>query len=256
MSRSLFRVDHSDGGTAVDCQSLPVEKIVCLVAQEEAGARNVFRGSDPPRGVEGVILGTQLLFFADVDPTRGYGIDRDVERSQGDGQRMGQRVDAALRSGVGLGSGLALQVAGRAEVDDAAIVVVAVLLAVERQLAGGDEDRAQVGGDDPVELLDRQFGEGLEGADPDVVHQDVDVAPGLEELPHASFEVDGIGNIQLTEPGSGFGCGLGAEDGIDVAEDHFITLPGKGLDNSLSDSVGTARNEYASFHGFRIFPQR
>ena len=65
-----------------------------------------------------MILGTQLLLFADVDPTRGYGIDRDVERGQGDGQRMGQRVDAALRSGVGLGSGLALQVAGRAEVDD------------------------------------------------------------------------------------------------------------------------------------------
>jgi len=206
--------------------------------------------------VEGVILGTQLLLFADVDPTRGYGIDRDVERGQGDGQRMGQRVDAALRSGVGLGSGLALQVAGRAEVDDAAIVVVAVLLAVERQLAGGDEDRAQVGGDYPVELLDRQFGEGLEGADPDVVHQDVDVAPGLEELPHASFEADGIGNIQLTEPGAGSGCSLGSEDGIEIAEDHFISLPGKGLDDSLSDSVGTARNEYASFHGLRIFPQR
>ena len=174
-----------------------------------------------------MILGTQLLLFADMDPTRGNGIDRDVERSQGDGQRMGQRVDAALRSGVGFGSGLALQVACRAEVDDAAVAVIAVLLAVERQLAGGDEDRAQVGGDYPVELLDRQFGEGLEGADPDVVHQDVDVAPGLEELPHASF-----------------------------AEDHFFTLPGKGLDDSLSDSVGTARNEYASFHGFRIFPQR
>jgi hypothetical protein len=206
--------------------------------------------------VEGVILGTQLLLFADVDPTRGYGIDRDVERGQGDGQRMGQRVDAALRSGVGLGSGLALQVAGRAEVDDAAIVVVAVLLAVERQLAGGDEDRAQVGGDYPVELLDRQFGEGLEGADPDVVHQDVDVATGLEELPHASFEADGIGNIQLTEPGAGSGCSLGSEDGIEIAEDHFISLPGKGFDDPLSDSVGTARNEYASFHGFRIFPQR
>lgn len=233
---------------------MPVEKIVCLIAQEEAGACDVFRSADSARGVEGVILGTQLLFFADVDPTRGYGIDRDVERSQGDGQRMGQRVDAALRSGVGLGSGLALQVAGRAEVDDAAIVVVAVLLAVERQLAGGDEDRAQVGGDDPVELLDRQFGEGLEGADPDVVHQNVDVAPGLEELPHASFEADGICNIQLTEPGAGFG--LGSEDGVEIAEDHFISLPGKGFDDPLSDSVGTARNEYASFHGFRIFPQR
>lgn len=235
---------------------MPVEKIVCLIAQEEAGACDVFRSADSARGVEGVILGTQLLFFADVDPTRGYGIDRDVERSQGDGQRMGQRVDAALRSGVGLGSGLALQVAGRAEVDDAAIVVVAVLLAVERQLAGGDEDRAQVGGDDPVELLDRQFGEGLEGADPDVVHQNVDVAPGLEELPHASFEADGICNIQLTEPGAGFGFGLGSEDGVEIAEEHFISLPGKGFDDPLSDSVGTARNEYASFHGFRIFPQR
>ena len=193
---------------------------------------------------------------AGFNESRGNGIDRDVERSQGDGQRMGQRVDAALRSGVGFGSGLALQVACRAEVDDAAVAVIAVLLAVERQLAGGDEDRAQVGGDYPVELRDLQFGEGLEGADPDVVHQDVDVAPGLEELPHASFEADGIGNIQLTEPGSGFGYGLGSEDGIEIAEDHFFTLPGKGLDDSLSDSVGTARNEYASFHGFRIFPQR
>jgi hypothetical protein len=89
-----------------------------------------------------------------------------------------------------------------------------------------------------------------------VVHQDVDVAPGLEELPHASFEADGIGNIQLTEPGAGSGCSLGSEDGIEIAEDHFISLPGKGLDDSLSDSVGTARNEYASFHGLRIFPQR
>lgn len=188
-----------------------------------------------------------------MDPTRGNGIDRDVERSQGDGQRMGQRVDAALRSGVGFGSGLALQVACRAEVDDAAVAVIAVLLAVERQLAGGDEDRAQVGGDYPVELLDRQFGEGLEGADPDVVHQDVDVAPGLEELPHASFEADGIGNIQLTEPGSGFGYGLGSEDGIEIAEDHFFTLPGKGLDDSLSDSVGTAVTNTRLFMVFGFF---
>jgi len=49
---------------------------------------------------------------------------------------------------------------------------------------------------------------------------------------------------------------LGSEDGIEIAEDHFISLPGKGFDDPLSDSVGTARNEYASFHGFRIFPQR
>ena len=82
----LFRVDHLDGGTAVDGQGLPVEKIVCLIAQEEAGAGNVFRCADPARGVEGVILGAQLLLFADVDPTRGYGIDRDVERGQGDGE--------------------------------------------------------------------------------------------------------------------------------------------------------------------------
>ena len=145
---------------------------------------------------------------------------------------------------------------GSSKGDDAAVVAIAVLLAVERQLAGGDENRAQVGGDYPVELFDRQFGEGLEETDPDVVHQDVDVAPRLEKFPYASFETDGIGNIQLTEPGSGFGCGLSAEDGIEVAEDHFISLSGKGFDDSLSDSVGTARNEYASFHGFRIFPQR
>ena len=191
-----------------------------------------------------------------VDPSRSNGIDRDVERSQGDGQRMGQRVDTAFRGGVGLGSGLALQVAGRAEVDDAAVVAITVLLAVEGQLAGGDENRAQVGGNHPVELFDRQFGEGLEGADPDVVHQDVDVAHCFEDLLHTSCEADGIGNIQLTESDTVFGCGLGAEGGIEIAEDHFITLPGKGLDDSLSDSVGTARNEYASFHDFRIFPQR
>ena len=49
---------------------MPVEKIVCLIAQEEAGACDVFRSADSARGVEGVILGTQLLFFADVDPTQ------------------------------------------------------------------------------------------------------------------------------------------------------------------------------------------
>ena len=150
----LFRVDYSDGGTAVDCQSLPVEKIVYLVAQEEAGAGNVFRDADPPRGMEGVSLGAQQLLFADVDSTRGNGTDRDVKRGQGDGRQMGQREDAALRSGVSFDSGLALQVARRAEVNDAAVAAVTVLLAVERQLAGCDEDRAQVGGDYPVELLD------------------------------------------------------------------------------------------------------
>jgi hypothetical protein len=35
-----------------------------------------------------------------------------------------------------------MQVAGRAEVDDAVALLIAVLLAVESQLAGGDEDRA------------------------------------------------------------------------------------------------------------------
>lgn len=48
----------------------------------------------------------------------------------------------AFRSGIGLGSGFAMQVAGRAEVDDAVALLIAVLLAVESQLAGGDEDRA------------------------------------------------------------------------------------------------------------------
>lgn len=127
---------------------------------------------------------------------------------------------------------------------------------MERQLAGGDEDRAQIGGDHSVELLDRKFDEGLEEADPDVVRQDVDVAQCLEDLPHASFEIDGIGNIQLTEAGTGFGGGLGVEDGVEIAEDHLITLSGKGLDDSLSDSVCTACNEYMFFQGFRIFPQR
>ena len=53
---------------------------------------------------------------------------------------MGQRVDAALRSGVGFGSGLALQVACRAEVDDAAVAVIAVLLAVEVAAEAGDRE--------------------------------------------------------------------------------------------------------------------
>lgn len=134
---------------------------------------------------------------------------------------MGQRVDAALRGGVGLGAGLALQVACRAEVDDAAVAAVAVLLAVEGQPTRGDEGRAQVGGQNAVELLDRELGEGFEEADPDVVDQDVDVALCGEELLHACFEALGVGDVHLAEAGAGFGCGLGAEDGIDVAEDHL-----------------------------------
>lgn len=89
---------------------------------------------------------------------------------------MGQRVDAALRGGVGFGARLALQVACRAEVDDTAVAVVAVLLSVEGQPARGDEGRAQVGGQHAVELRDREFSEGFEEADPDVIDQDVDVA--------------------------------------------------------------------------------
>lgn len=44
----------------------------------------------PTREVEPVILGEQLLLLAHVDPSRSNGIDRDVERSQGDGERVGQ----------------------------------------------------------------------------------------------------------------------------------------------------------------------
>ena len=93
-------------------------------------------------------------------------------------------------------------------------------------------------------------------ADSDVVHQDVDVAQCLEDLLHTSFEADGIGNIQQIETGTGLCCGLGPEDGIKVAEDYLIPLSGKDFNDSFSDSVGTVRNEYASFHGFRIFSRK
>ena len=93
-------------------------------------------------------------------------------------------------------------------------------------------------------------------ADSDVVHQDVDVAQCLEDLLHTSFEADGIGNIQQIETGTGLCCGLGPEDGIKVAEDYLIALSGKDFNDSFSDSVGTVRNEYASFHGFRIFSRK
>ena len=202
----LLRIDHADGRTAVDGQRLAVDEVVCLVAQEEAGAGNVLRGADAARGVELVIFGAQLLLLADVDSARCDGVDRDMQRRQRDGQRVGQRVDATLRGGVGLGAGFALQVACRAEVDNAAVAVVAVLLAVEGQPARGDEGRAQVGGQNAVKLLDREFGEGFEEADPDVVDQDVDVAPA-----------------------------------------------GEGFDDRPADSVGTARNKYASFHRFGFF---
>lgn len=254
--RSLFGVDHPDGGAAIDGQRLAVDEVVRLVAQKEAHAGDVFGGADPSRRVECMVFGAQQLLLAHVDPSRGDGVDRDAERGQRDGQRVGQRVDAALRGGVGFGAGLTLQVARRAEVDDAAIAAIAVLLAVEGQPARGDEDRAQVGGDHAVELLDREFGEGLEEADPDIVDQDVDVAQRLEDLLHALFETVGISDVDLDEAGAGFGGRPGTEFRIDVAEYHSIALSGKGLDDSPSDSVGTARNEYASFHDFRIFPQR
>jgi hypothetical protein len=70
---------------------------------------------------------------------------------------------------------------------------------------------------------------------------------------HAPLETGGIGDIQLTETGSGPGCGPGPELGVDVAEDHLIALPGESLYNSLSDSAGAARNEYTSFHVFLNF---
>ena len=249
----LLRIDHADGRTAVDGQRLAVDEVVRLVAQEEAGAGNVLRGADAPRGVELVILGAQLLLLADVDPSRGNGVDRDVQRRQRDGQRMGQRVDAALRGGVGLGAGLALQVACRAEVDNAAVAVVAVLLAVEGQPARGDEGRAQVGGQNAVKLLDREFGEGFEEADPDVVDQDVDVALCSEELLHARFEALGVGDVHLAEAGTGLGGGLRAESGVNVAEGDLVAPAGEGFDDRPADSVGTARNKYASFHRFGFF---
>lgn len=166
---------------------------------------------------------------------------------------MGQRVDAALRGGVGLGAGLALQVACRAEVDDASVAAVAVLLAVEGQPTRGDEGRAQVGGQNAVELLDRELGEGFEEADPDVVDQDVDVALRGEELFHARFEALGVGDVHLAEEGAGLGGGLRAESGVDVAEGDLVTPAGEGLDDRPADSVGTARNEYAFFHRVWIF---
>lgn len=254
--RSLLWIDHADGRAAVDGQRLAIDEVVCLVAQEEACAGNVLRGADAARRVELVIFGVQLLLLADVDPSRGDGVDRDVQRRQRDGQRVGQRVDAALRGGVGLGAGLALQVACRAKVDDAAVAAVAVLLAVEGQPARGDEGRAQVGGQNTVELLDRELGEGFEEADSDVVDQDVDVALCGEELLHARFEALGVGDVDLAEAGAGLGGGLRAEPGVDVAEGHLVAPAGKCPDNRPADSVGAARNEYASFHGFRIFSQR
>lgn len=244
----LLRIDHADGRTTVDGQRLAVDEVVCLVAQEEAHAGNVLRGADAARGVELVIFGAQLLLLADVDPSRGDGVDRDMQRRQRDGQRVGQRVDAALRGGVGLGAGLALQVACRAEVDDAAVAAVAVLLAVEGQPARGDEGRAQVGGQNAVELLDRELGEGFEEADSDVVDQDVDVALRGEELFHARFEALSVGDVHLAEAGAGLGGGLRAESGVDVAEGDLVAPAGIGLDNRPADSVGAARNKYASFH--------
>lgn len=249
----LFRIDHTDGCAAVDGQRLAVDEVVRLVAQEEAGAGNVLWGADAARGVELVIFGSQLLLLADVDPSRGNGVDRDVQRRQRDGQRVGQRVDAALRGGVGLGAGFALQVARRAEVDDAAVAAVAVLLAVEDQPARGDEGRAQVGGQNVVELRDREFGEGFEETDPDVIDQDVDVALCGEELLHACFEALGVGDVHLAEAGSGLGSGLRAESGVDVAEGHLVATAGEGFDDRPADSVGAARNECTSFHRVRIF---
>lgn len=249
----LLRIDHADGRAAVDGQRLAVDEVVRLVAQEEAGAGNVLRGADAARRVELVIFGAQQLLLADVDPSRGYGVDRDVQRRQRDGQRVGQRVDAALRGGVGLGAGLALQIACRAEVDDAPVTAIAVLLAVEGQPARGDEGRAQVGGQNAVELLDRELCEGFEEADPDVVDQDVDVALCGEELLHACFEALGVGDVHLAEAGAGLGGGLRAESGVDVAEGDLVAPAGECLDDRPADSVGTARNEYASFHRVRIF---
>lgn len=78
----LLRIDHADGRTAVDGQRLAVDEVVRLVAQEEAHAGNVLRGADAARGVELVIFGSQLLLLADVDPSRGDSVDRDVKRRQ------------------------------------------------------------------------------------------------------------------------------------------------------------------------------
>lgn len=124
---------------------------------------------------------------------------------------------------------------------------------MEGQPARGDEGRAQVGGQYAVELLDRKLGEGFEEADPDVVDQNVDVALRGEELLHACFEALGVGDVHLAEAGTGFGGGLYAESGVDVAEGHFVAPAGKGLDDRPADSVGAARNEYAFFHRFGFF---
>ena len=58
------------------------------------------------------------------------------------------------------------------------------------------------------------------------------ISPTSRKLLHASLETGGIGDIQLTETGSGPGCGPGPELGVDVAEDHLIALPGESLYNS------------------------
>lgn len=52
---------------------------------------------------------------------------------------------------------------------------------------------------------------------------------------------------------AGLGGSLRAESGVDIAEDLLVAPVGKGLDDCPADSVGTASNEYTSFHGTRIF---
>ena len=117
----LFGIDHFLRDAAIDRDALPVDKIALRVAQKQTRASYILGSSYAPREVKRMILGAELLLLLDVDPTRSDAVYGDVIGRKRYGQRMGERPDTPFRGGIGLGAGLALQIAGRAEVYDTAL---------------------------------------------------------------------------------------------------------------------------------------
>lgn len=139
-----------------------------------------------------------------MNPSWRNGVYRDVEGGKREGKGMCQRVNAAFGRAVALCARFAHEVAGGAEVDDAPVGCVSVLLPVYGQEVGCNECWAQVGADNLVKLFYGGFCDGVEKADSGIVDEDVEVAPLHYSGLQAVFELYLVGYICEVEYGTCF----------------------------------------------------
>ena len=165
---------------------------------------------------------------------------------------MGEGVDTAFGGRISFAARFTHQVTGGAEVDNASVRIgLRQAVSVKGQSAGSDEYRAQVGGQNPVEIFDAGLGQRREAADTYVVDDDVDVAPVFEELAHAIFQCFRLTDIYGKETGTGGLCGQVAGCSINVAEGYLAPLFCEGTYQRFSDTGCASGNEYPLVQSFR-----